>query len=105
MEGLAGAGLFPTGNMLSPSEYGGWLPEFLEPEVVLDYIEQADGILQHFRAPADRFMPGRAEEKCLAFDLHMSQAQLKHLGTSTPTDHAKNGAVFERASPFSPIRT
>ena len=82
MEGLAGAGAFSDGKYVISTEYGGWLPDFLPPEQVLDYIEQADGILQHFGAPAERFMPNNElKKKCLEYDLHMAQAQLKHLGT------------------------
>ena len=82
MEGLAGAGAFSDGKYVISTEYGGWLPEFLEPKTVLEYIEQADAILQSFGAPAERFMPNNElKKKCLEYDLHMSQAQLKHLGT------------------------
>ena len=42
MEGLAGAGAFSDGKYVISTEYGGWLPDFLPPEQVLDYIEQAD---------------------------------------------------------------
>ena len=87
MEGMAGAGAFSDGKYVISTEYGGWLPEFLEPEVVLNYIEQADAILQHFGAPAERFMPSNElKKKCLEYDLHMSQAQLKHLGTDANFD-------------------
>lgn len=95
MEGLAGAGAFSDGKYVISTEYGGWLPEFLKPEAVLDYIEQADGILQHFGAPAERFMPSdELKKKCLAFDLHMSQAQLKHLGTDANFDTMRKMAQF-----------
>ncbi len=57
MEGLAGAGAFSDGKYVISTEYGGWLPEFLEPETVLDYIEQADGILQSFEGPASVLCP------------------------------------------------
>lgn len=39
MEGLGGAGAFSDGKYVISTEYGGWLTSFLEPEVVLDYIE------------------------------------------------------------------
>ena len=51
MEGLAGAGAFSDGKYVISTEYGGWLPDFLPPEQVLDYIEQADGILQRASCP------------------------------------------------------
>lgn len=82
MEGLAGAGAFSDGKYIISTEYGGWLPDFLPGNTVLNYIEQADDILMQFGAPKDRFMPSDSLKKlCLQYDLHMAQAQLKHLGT------------------------
>lgn len=82
MEGMAGAGAFSDGKYVISTEYGGWLTEFLEPDTVIRYIEQADGILVSFGATTERFMPNNElKKKCLQHDLHMSQAQLKHLGT------------------------
>lgn len=82
MEGLAGAGAFSDGKYVISTEYGGWLTDFLKPETVIDYIEQADQILVSFGATTERFLPDNELKKlCLAHDLHMNQAQLKHLGT------------------------
>ncbi len=82
MEGLAGAGAFSDGKYVISTEYGGWLPEFLEGDTVIDYIEQADKILVSYGATTERFMPNNELKKlCMQNDLHMSQAQLKHLGT------------------------
>lgn len=82
MEGFAGAGAFSDGKYVISTEYGGWLTDFLPPETVLDYIEQADSILVSFGATTERFMPNNELKRlCLQHDLHMSQAQLKHLGT------------------------
>ncbi|WP_302777645.1 NAD(P)/FAD-dependent oxidoreductase [Anaerotruncus colihominis] len=84
MEGLAGAGAFSDGKYVISTEYGGWLTEFLPDETVIDYIEQADAILVGFGATHERFQPSNElKKRCLEFDLHMSQAQLKHLGTDS----------------------
>ena len=84
MEGLAGAGAFSDGKYVISTEYGGWLTEFLPDETVLDYIEQADQILVKFGATTERFQPSNElKKRCLEYDLHMSQAQLKHLGTDS----------------------
>ena len=93
MEGLAGAGAFSDGKYVISTEYGGWLPDFLPPEQVLDYIEQADGILQHFGAPAERFMPNNElKKKCLEYDAGPAQAS----GNGRQfRDHAKNGGFSE----------
>ena len=65
MEGLAGAGAFSDGKYVISTEYGGWLTDFLPDKTVIDYIEQADHL----------------KRLCLEHDLHMQQAQVKHLGT------------------------
>ena len=82
MDGMGGAGAFSDGKYIISTEYGGWLPDFIHPRVVLRYIEEADQILMKFGATADRFIPDNDLKKlCLQYDLHMQQAQLKHLGT------------------------
>ena len=84
MEGMAGAGAFSDGKYVITTEYGGWLTEILPPETVIDYIEQADKILVRFGATTERYMPDNDLKKlCLQHDLHMSQAQVKHLGTDS----------------------
>lgn len=90
MEGMAGAGAFSDGKYVISTEYGGWLTEFLPPETVLGYIEKADAILVSFGATTERFLPNdELKKRCLQFDLHMSQAQLKHLGTDANFDTMK----------------
>ena len=82
MEGMGGAGAFSDGKYIISSEYGGWLPEVIDSEKVIDYIEQADDILVHFGATTERFKPDdELKRECLKYDLHMQQAQVKHLGT------------------------
>lgn len=82
MEGLGGAGAFSDGKYIISHEYGGWLPEFMPDATVVDYIEQADKILVSFGATTERFAPDNGLKKfCLAHDLHMQQAVVKHLGT------------------------
>jgi len=82
MEGMAGAGAFSDGKYIISTEYGGWLSEFMPTETLLNYIEQADRILVSFGATTERYLPNDNLKKlCLQYDLHMHQAQLKHLGT------------------------
>ena len=84
MEGLAGAGAFSDGKYVISTEYGGWLTDYLPQKQVIDYIEQADAVLVNFGATTDRYMPSDAlKKRCLQHDLHMHQAQLKHLGTDS----------------------
>ena len=82
MEGLAGAGAFSDGKYVISTEYGGWLTDFLPDKTVIDYIEQADRILVQHGAVTERFLPDNDLKRlCLEHDLHMQQAQVKHLGT------------------------
>ena len=70
MEGLAGAGAFSDGKYVISTEYGGWLTDFLKPETVIDYIEQADQILVSFGATTERFLPSNELKRpCLQHGL------------------------------------
>ena len=87
MEGMAGAGAFSDGKYVVSTEYGGWLTEFMSEQTVIDYIEKADSILVSFGATTERFMPSdELKQLCLKYDLHMAQAQVKHLGTDSNYD-------------------
>lgn len=82
MEGMAGAGAFSDGKYIISTEYGGWLPDLMDPKKVLDYINQADSVLMSFGAQKERYSPSNELKKlCLRYDLHMQQAEVKHLGT------------------------
>lgn len=82
MEGMAGAGAFSDGKYNITTEYGGWLPEFVDEKEVMRYIEMADSILQKYGADDERYQPNNElKALCLKYDLHMQQAQVKHLGT------------------------
>lgn len=82
MEGLAGAGAYSDGKYIISTEYGGWLNDFLPDKTVLNYIEQADAILVSHGATTERYQPSdELKTLCLQHDLHMQQAQVKHLGT------------------------
>lgn len=82
MEGLAGAGAFSDGKYIISTEYGGWLPDLMPNEEVLDYISQADQILINFGACKEVYEPDdELKLECLRHDLHMQQARVKHLGT------------------------
>ena len=68
--GFSGAGAFSDGKYVISTEYGGWLTEFLEPETVIDYIEQADSILVKFGATTERFMPNNELKlECLKHEI------------------------------------
>lgn len=82
MEGMAGAGAYSDGKYIISTEYGGWLTDFLDKQIVMENIEQADKILMSFGATDERYQPdGELKRLCLQHDLHMNSAQVKHLGT------------------------
>ncbi len=82
MEGMAGAGAFSDGKYNITTEYGGWLPNVMDEKKVLDYIHQADDILVKYGADQEVYEPdNELKTLCLQHDLHMQQANVKHLGT------------------------
>lgn len=100
MEGMAGAGAFSDGKYNITTEYGGWLPNIMDPKEVLDYIHQADDILVKYGADKDVYEPdNELKTLCLQNDLHMQQAEVKHLGTDANYDtmlnfiHSMDGKV------------
>ncbi|MGI5849876.1 MAG: NAD(P)/FAD-dependent oxidoreductase [Christensenellales bacterium] len=94
MEGMAGAGAFSDGKYVISTEYGGWLTDFISQQTVIDYIEQADAMLVSFGATKERYTPDNMLKKlCLTYDLHMQQAELKHLGTDANYETMKKMIV------------
>lgn len=82
MQGMGGAGAFSDGKYVISTEYGGWLTSFLKTQQVLEYINKADNILMQYGATDHRYLPDdELKLMCLKYDLHMQQAELKHLGT------------------------
>jgi uncharacterized FAD-dependent dehydrogenase len=97
MEGMAGAGAFSDGKYVITTDYGGWLTDYLDKEMVMRYIELADSVLVEFGATQHRYMPDDSlRQLCLRYDLHMLQAQLKHLGTDSNFETMKNLIDFLR---------
>jgi len=82
MEGMAGAGAFSDGKYNITTEYGGWLPSVMDEKEVMRYIRMADDILMKHGADNDVYHPdNELKTLCLHYDLHMQQAEVKHLGT------------------------
>ncbi|UWG95797.1 NAD(P)-binding protein [Dehalobacter sp. DCM] len=86
MEGFGGCGSFSDGKYNFTTEFGGWLNEYISNNHVMDLIEYMDSILVEFGATTKRFStqtPKAREIGKLALqnDLHLLQAEVKHLGT------------------------
>lgn len=86
MEGFGGCGSFSDGKYNFTTEFGGWLNEYISSEEVMDLIEYMDKILVEFGATTKRFTTKSPKAKelrkiALQNDLHLLQAEVKHLGT------------------------
>lgn len=86
MEGFGGCGSFSDGKYNFTTEFGGWLNEYISSEQVMGLIEYMDKILVEFGATTKRFTtqtPKARELRKVALqnDLHLLQAEVKHLGT------------------------
>ena len=86
MCGFGGAGAFSDGKFNFTTAFGGWLTDFMPAGEVMDLIGYVDEINVHHGATDEVFSTAtpqaRAlEKRALGFDLHLLQAQVKHLGT------------------------
>jgi len=86
MEGFGGCGSFSDGKYNFTTEFGGWLNEYIPSEQVMELIEYMDKILVRFGATTKRYTtntPKARELRKIALqnDLHLLQAEVKHLGT------------------------
>ena len=86
MNGFGGAGAFSDGKFNFTTDFGGWLTDYMEDEEVMALIEQVDAINMQFGATSERYSTKSKEARQLAkvalqHDLHLLQAECKHLGT------------------------
>lgn len=86
MRGFGGAGAFSDGKYNFTTEFGGWLNEYISDEETLQLIDYVDKINVEHGATTHAFSTRtekgiEIERKALAYDLHLAQAQCKHLGT------------------------
>ena len=86
MCGFGGAGAFSDGKFNFTTQFGGWLTEYMEPGEVMDLIEYVDSINVAHGATTERYSTTTPEARALEiealkYDLHLLQAQCKHLGT------------------------
>lgn len=86
MCGFGGAGAFSDGKYNFTTEFGGWLTDFMPKDEVMGLINYVDTINMAHGATDQVFSTSTPEaraleKKALEFDLHLLQAQCKHLGT------------------------
>ncbi len=86
MNGFGGAGAFSDGKYNFTTEFGGWLSDYLDVRDIMSLIEYVDSINVEFGATLQRFSTSTPEareisRKALSHDLHLLDAEVKHLGT------------------------
>lgn len=86
MCGFGGAGAFSDGKFNFTTQFGGWLTDYMDPAEVMELIEYVDSINVAHGATTERFSTSTPEARALEiealkYDLHLLQAQCKHLGT------------------------
>ncbi|HEX3031660.1 MAG TPA: NAD(P)/FAD-dependent oxidoreductase [Bacillota bacterium] len=83
MRGFGGAGAFSDGKYNFTTAFGGWLNDYLPDKEVMDLIEYVDQINLSYGAPAEYFSTQNSSigTRALAYDLHLLDARVRHLGT------------------------
>ena len=85
-DGFGGAGAYSDGKFNITSEFGGWMTDYLEANVVEDLIHYVDDINLKFGATTNITDPYTAEVRAiekrgLAVGLKLLRAKVRHLGT------------------------
>lgn len=86
MRGFGGAGAFSDGKFNFTTAFGGWLNDYIPAHEVMELIHYVDQVNMEFGATDEVFSTYTEEAKkieklALQNDLHLLQAQVKHLGT------------------------
>lgn len=84
--GFGGAGAYSDGKFNITSEFGGWMTDFLDEEIVEDLIGYVDSVNVKFGAPENLTDPATAkvreiERRGMAVGLKLLRAKVRHLGT------------------------
>ena len=83
MRGFGGAGAFSDGKYNFPTEFGGWLSEYIPEKTVIELIDYVDELNCRHGAPGEYFSTKNSTIGGLALghDLHLLNAKVRHLGT------------------------
>jgi uncharacterized FAD-dependent dehydrogenase len=93
--GWGGAGAYSDGKLTLTSEFGGWLKDFLSPEVLNQYIEYVDSVYRSFGADGevhgeDDQALQRLKKKASGYNLELIPARIRHIGTDLCKDVLRN---------------
>ena len=85
-DGFGGAGAYSDGKFNITSEFGGWMTDYLDADLVEELIRYVDGINLKFGAKAPLTDPTTPavldiERRGLAVGLKLLRAEVRHLGT------------------------
>ena len=114
MRGFGGAGAFSDGKYNFTTQFGGWLNEYIDDDEVMKLIYYVDEINQKNGAPSKVFTTEGSEIKkfALAYDLHLLDASVRHLGTENNLqmlrrmyDDLREKAEFRFLSPVAHIES
>lgn len=86
MNGFGGAGGFSDGKYNITTEFGGWLTDYISEKEALSLIRYVDKINMKFGGTSETYSTRtkeakRIQKEALKYDLHLLQAEVKHLGT------------------------
>jgi len=93
MEGIGGAGAFSDGKYNITTEFGGWLQELVDPDILIDYMNKSYDILKLLDGsePIKVFKPNdELKRECLKKNLYMLQSNCIHFGTDRNYKIMKN---------------
>ena len=85
-DGFGGAGAFSDGKFNITTEFGGWLTDYLDDDVVLDLIKYVDSINLKYGATSKITNPNtdkvqEIERRALSVGLKLLRSEVRHLGT------------------------
>jgi len=93
--GFGGAGAYSDGKFNITSEFGGWMDEYLDSNLILELIRYADSINLKFGAPKNLTNPNTdkvkdIEKRGLAVGLKLLRSEIRHFGTEINLQVLKN---------------
>lgn len=93
--GWGGAGAYSDGKLTLTSEFGGWLKDYLAPDDIAAFIEEADAVYRFFGAGGevhgeDSRALERLRKKAAGYNLRLIPARIRHIGTDLCKDVLRN---------------
>lgn len=100
--GFGGSGAYSDGKFNITSEFGGWMTNYLDKDLVLDLIKYVDEINLNHGAPKELTNPytkevKEIEKKGISVGLKLLRSQVRHLGTEINLNVLKS--IYEEMKP------